>query len=53
MKDFEKRLKDRIEELPFTNGLDDGQYNEGVIDGFELGAIWVISQIREGQTKNL
>lgn len=45
MKDFEQRLKDRIEELPFTKGVDDGQYNEGIIDGFEDGARWAVAQI--------
>lgn len=46
MKDFMSRLGDRIKELPFTKGLDDGQYNEGVIDGFERGAYWVMSETR-------
>jgi len=29
MNDFEKRLQAEIDKLPFTKGLDDGQYNDG------------------------
>lgn len=47
MKDFENRLKNRIKELPFTNGVDDRQYNDGLIDGFEQGAHWAMGQTRE------
>jgi len=38
--DFNKLLMGRYDELPFTIGLDDGQYNEGVLDGFMDGALW-------------
>jgi hypothetical protein len=33
-------LEDVLNKLPYTKHLDDGQYNDGVIAGFESGAIW-------------
>ena len=34
-------LQERLDELPYTKHLDDGQYNDGVITGFEMGVEWV------------
>lgn len=45
MKNFEERLMKKLKELPFTPHLDDGQYNEGVIVGFEFGAVWAVKEI--------
>ena len=33
-------LEDELNKLPYTKHLDDGQYNDGVLSGFELGATW-------------
>lgn len=38
---FLSELEKRLELLPFTKHLDDGQYNDGVVTGFEMGADWV------------
>lgn len=40
MKTFEEALDEKLEELPYRTYLDDGGYNDGVIDGFEFGANW-------------
>lgn len=40
MKTFEEALEEKLEEIPYTPHLDDGEYNEGVYDGFESGAEW-------------
>ena len=37
---FMASLQSEINKLPYTKHLDDGQYNDGVITGFELGAEW-------------
>lgn len=39
-KTFNKLLTEELNKLPFTKGVDDGQYNDGMLDGFELGARW-------------
>jgi hypothetical protein len=33
-------LQDELNKLPYTKHLDDGQYNDGQLAGFELGATW-------------
>jgi hypothetical protein len=38
-----------IKSFPFTKHLDDGQYNDGVIVGVELGIEWVINKIKGGE----
>jgi hypothetical protein len=37
---FEEALQIKLNELPYTKHLDDGQYNDGQLYGFELGARW-------------
>jgi len=37
---FEQLLDAELKKLPYTKHLDDGQYNDGVLTGFELGARW-------------
>lgn len=43
MKNFEELLQKELDKLPYTKHLDDGQYNDGKIAGFELGARWALS----------
>ena len=43
MKDFETKLQAELDNLPFTQHLDDGQFNDGQIAGFEAGARWAES----------
>ena len=43
MKDFETKLQAELDNLPFTQHLDDGQFNDGQIAGFEAGAEWAES----------
>ena len=43
MKNFEQLLQDELNKLPFEKGLDDGQYNDGQLAGFEAGARWAIA----------
>jgi hypothetical protein len=38
--EFEKLLQKELDKLPYTKHLDDGQYNDGQIAGFEIGARW-------------
>jgi hypothetical protein len=38
-----------INTLPFTKGLDDGQYNDGVIYGAIIGIDWMRNKIQEGK----
>ena len=40
MKTFDISLEGKLKELPYVPHLDDGGYNDGVIDGFESGAEW-------------
>lgn len=45
-KKFELELQKQLNELPYTPHLDDGQYNDGVITGFELGAEWARRDVK-------
>lgn len=47
---FEKLLSARLEELPYTKHLDDGQYNDGQAYGFECGARWAYEKLSSGTT---
>ncbi len=38
--EFESALTYELSKLPYTKHLDDGMYNDGQIDGFEIGARW-------------
>lgn len=44
---WEKGLENEINKLPYTKHLDDGQYNDGQLAGFELGAIWGYNKAKE------
>ena len=43
MENFEELLQKELDKLPYTKHLDDGQYNDGKLAGFELGARWALS----------
>lgn len=45
---FEQLLQVRLEELPYTKHLDDGQYNDGQAYGFECGARWAYEKLSSG-----
>ncbi len=47
---FEELLQVRLEELPYTKHLDDGQYNDGQAYGFECGARWAYEKLSSGTT---
>jgi hypothetical protein len=53
MENFEKLLQKELDKLPYTKHLDDGQYNDGKLAGFELGARWALSLIVVGRSKQL
>lgn len=38
--DLDKLISDEVDKLPYEKHVDDGQYNDGQIAGFELGAYW-------------
>ena len=38
--DLDELVSAELEKLPYTKHLDDGQYNDGQLVGFELGAYW-------------
>ena len=40
-------LEKELAKLPYEKHLDDGQYNDGVLDGFELGAEWGYGKAKE------
>ncbi len=40
-------LEDELKKLPYTKHLDDGQYNDGQLAGFEGGAKWGYNQAKE------
>ena len=40
-------LEDELNKLPYTKHLDDGQYNDGQLVGFELGATWGYNKAKE------
>jgi hypothetical protein len=45
----EEEVEKFINTLPFTKGLDDGQYNDGVIYGAIIGIDWMRNKIQEGK----
>jgi len=47
---FDELLQVRLEELPYTKHLDDGQYNDGQVAGFEYGARWLYEKLSSGTT---
>ena len=40
-------LEDELNKLPYTKHLDDGQYNDGQLAGFEFGANWGYNKAKE------
>lgn len=44
--DFEKEMEAEINKLPYIKHVDDGQYNDGQLAGFELGAEWARKHIK-------
>jgi hypothetical protein len=40
-------LEDELNKLPYTKHLDDGQYNDGQLAGFEFGANWGFNKAKE------
>jgi hypothetical protein len=40
-------LKEELDKLPYTKHLDDGQYNDGQLAGFEFGAEWAYNKAKE------
>lgn len=38
--DLDELIDIELKKLPYTKHLDDGQYNDGQLYGFELGAYW-------------
>ena len=44
---WEAGLEDELNKLPYTKHLDDGQYNDGQLAGFELGATWGYNKAKE------
>jgi len=44
---WEQGLLAELEKLPYTKHLDDGQYNDGQLVGFEFGATWGYNKAKE------
>lgn len=44
---WEQGLEKEINKLPYTKHLDDGQYNDGQLAGFEFGATWGYNKAKE------
>jgi hypothetical protein len=42
---FEDAMEAEINKLPYTKHVDDGQYNDGQLAGFELGARWAAGRV--------
>lgn len=49
----DEELQAEIQKIPYTKHLDDGQFNDGVIQGFELGAKWVKEWLRSSTEQGL
>ena len=45
--DLDELISAELEKLPYTKHLDDGQYNDGQLVGFELGAYWAFQKALE------
>ena len=45
--DLDELVTSELNKLPYTKHLDDGQYNDGQIAGFELGAYWAFQKALE------
>lgn len=50
--DFEKSLLEKLDELPYTKHVDDGQFNDGQLCGFEIGARWAHEKLYNASTEN-
>jgi hypothetical protein len=44
---WEQGLLAELEKLPYTKHLDDGQYNDGQLVGFQFGATWGYNKAKE------
>jgi len=44
-------LEEQLAKFPYEKHVDDGQYNDGVLDGFELGAEWGYQKAKEKSEK--
>jgi hypothetical protein len=44
----DEEMSEYLNTLPFTKHLDDGQYNDGVIVGVEMGIGWMRDKIQGG-----
>lgn len=44
---WDNGLEEELNKLPYTKHLDDGQYNDGRLTGFELGAKWGFDKAKE------
>jgi hypothetical protein len=44
---WDQGLAAELEKLPYTKHLDDGQYNDGQLAGFEFGATWGYNKAQE------
>lgn len=49
----DEEIEAEIQKLPYVKHLDDGQFNDGVIHGFELGAKWVKEWLRSSTEQRL
>lgn len=45
--DLDELITEELNKLPYTKHLDDGQYNDGQLAGFELGAYWAFQKALE------
>jgi len=50
---FESELTLQLSQLPYEKHVDDGQYNDGKIVGFELGARWAMEQYKKGDFRKV
>ena len=42
----DEEIGKEMDKLPFEKHVDDGLYNDGVLDGFELGTQWMRDHIK-------
>ena len=47
MINFEELLEAELNKLPYTKHLDDGCFNDGQMEGFELGARWAYELLND------
>ena len=47
----DEEIGKEMDKLPFSKHIDDGMFNDGQLNGFELGATWMRDKIQGGNNE--